>query len=102
MQSKKSARKTNPSPNFSPTAPAKHNCPNLDQLPMFMNHILEDAIRDGHRRFLVSGLLAKSVESHQIIRLDLTIELNKNKECFLILFGTYKKDSMRSITFGLL
>jgi hypothetical protein len=45
--------------------------------PYYMEDMV-DVIRDGHCRFLVFGLLAKSVESHQIIRLDLTIELNKN------------------------
>ncbi|MCI15003.1 protein FAR1-RELATED SEQUENCE 6, partial [Trifolium medium] len=61
------------------------------QLPPFMHEYYTDVVDvegDGHCRFRdVSVLLGKSEEAYQMVRLDLTIELNHNRARYVNLFG---------------
>ncbi|MCI08117.1 OTU-like cysteine protease, partial [Trifolium medium] len=79
-----------------PSAPAKCNWSNfVHQLPHFMHEYFADVIDvDGDSRCgfrAIFDLLGKSVEDHHIIRLELTIELNKNRGWYLTMFGSQER-----------
>jgi hypothetical protein len=69
-----SGRKTSQAPNW----------PNMNHLPLFMHQYFENVINvasDGHCGFrAVSGLIGDSVDSYNMVRLDLSIELKQNKK----------------------
>ncbi|MCI17590.1 OTU-like cysteine protease, partial [Trifolium medium] len=108
---KKSARKKNqfpkPSPSPSP-APSIRKWPaEVGQLPPFMHQYYTNVVNvegDGHCGFhTVSVLLGKSEDAYQMVRLDLTIELNKNRARYVNLFGgqqrfNYTKNAMTTNT----
>jgi hypothetical protein len=46
-----------------------------------------DVVGDGHCRFhIVSGLIENSVDSYNMVHLDLSVELKKNKKRYLEVF----------------
>jgi hypothetical protein len=55
----------------------------MNQLPLFMHQYFENVITvagDGHYEFrVVSGLIGDSVDSYNMVRLDLSIELKQKK-----------------------
>ncbi|MCI53287.1 hypothetical protein A2U01_0074533, partial [Trifolium medium] len=86
--SQKSARKQNqspkPSPSPAPPAPPIRKWPAaVGQLPPFMHQYYTDVVDvegDRHCGFrTVSVLLGKLEDAYQMVHLDLTIELNKNR-----------------------
>ncbi|KAK2375246.1 hypothetical protein QL285_076148 [Trifolium repens] len=76
----KCARKRSKSPNPA----SKPSWPNLNELPLFMHQYFENVIKvlgDGHCGFrVVSGLIGDSVDSYNLVRLDLSVELKNKKE----------------------
>jgi hypothetical protein len=93
--SQKSGRKSNQSPAPRPTPPprpaaaplARKWHPDVKQLPPFMPDYFEDVINvkgDGNCGFRAAALVrGKSVDDHIMIRLDLIIELNRNRARYL-------------------
>jgi histone-lysine N-methyltransferase SETD2 len=67
----------------------------LEQLPFFMHPYFEnvmDVAGDGHCGFrVVSGLIEESVDSYNMVRLDLSVELKKNKERYLEVFANEER-----------
>jgi len=62
----------------------------IDQIPSFMHQFMENMVDvegDGHRRFhVVSILFGWYVNTHYIIRLVLTRELNNDLKRYICLF----------------
>ncbi|PNX84738.1 hypothetical protein L195_g040801, partial [Trifolium pratense] len=92
----KSSRKcSQSSPNPARVPKTKPSWPNLGQLPLFMHPFIEnvqDFEPDGHCGFrAVARLIGESADSHSMIRLDLSIELEKNKKRYIEVFGSEEK-----------
>ncbi|PNY16511.1 hypothetical protein L195_g013233 [Trifolium pratense] len=87
----KSSRKcSQSSPNSTPVQKLKPSRPNLGQLPLFMHSFIEnvqDVAPDGHCGFhVVARLIGEFEDSHIMIRLDFSIELEKNKQRYIKVF----------------
>ncbi|XP_045802775.1 uncharacterized protein LOC123896435 [Trifolium pratense] len=92
----KSSRKWSQSSlNPAPVQKSKPSWPNLGQLPLFMHPFIEniqDVAPDGHCGFrVVARLIGESEDSHSVIRLDLSIELKKNMQRYIEVFGSEER-----------
>ncbi|MCI33276.1 receptor-like protein kinase, partial [Trifolium medium] len=65
---------------------------NLEQLPRFMYPFFENVIdvaEDGHCGFrVVACRIGEHEDSHQMTRLDLTVELKKNGKRYIQVYGS--------------
>jgi histone-lysine N-methyltransferase SETD2 len=67
----------------------------MNYLPLYMQQYFENVINvagDGHCRFrVVSGLIGDSVDSYNMVYLDLSIELKQNKKRYFEVFASEER-----------